>query len=385
MKIVYYLPKVILSRGMERITILKANYFAETFGYSVVLLTTEQRNHKPAYPISDKVTHLDLNVNFDDDNKLWKLITYPYKYFLFRKRLHKFINCFKPDIFVSTLWIWKELRVITHLKDGSKKVGELHSGTWNQRHRFFLKNPLVKFFKKWEFNIMVNNIKKLDKFVVLTHEEAELWTGLSNLTVIPNFITIPAPQQPSDVTSRRIVSVGAFSYEKGFDLLIDAWNIIAAKYPEWKLIIHGKGEQSPYMEQINRYRLNDAVVIDTSYVSDLSEIYRNGSIYVLSSRKEGMPLVMIEAMSCGLPVVSFACKTGPKDIISDGEDGFLVESENIRQLAEKIEYLIENEDIRKEMGRKALLKSNRYKIENIAGKWVQLFQSLVTGTDAKND
>ena len=104
---------------------------------------------------------------------------------------------------------------------------------------------------------------------------------------------------------------------------------------------------------------------------------QNSDLYVLSSRWEGFGMVLIEAMTSGVPPVSFACPCGPKDIIKDGEDGLLVENGNIEQLAEKICYLIENEDVRKEMGRKARINVERFKIENIAKQWDNLFHELI--------
>ena len=109
---------------------------------------------------------------------------------------------------------------------------------------------------------------------------------------------------------------------------------------------------------------------------DIIRNYCRSSIFVLSSRYEGFGMVITEAMSCGVPPVSFTCPCGPRDIIDDGKNGLLVENGNIEMLAEKICYLIENDEIRRKMGQQARIDVERFKIEQIAEQWKQLFESL---------
>ena len=182
------------------------------------------------------------------------------------------------------------------------------------------------------------------------------------------------PEQTSDCTAKEVIAVGRYAYQKGFDLLIETWRIVAQKHPDWNLRIYGGGDRSDFLALKDKYHL------DTLYLEeqtpDIIRNYCRSSIFVLSSRYEGFGMVITEAMSCGVPPVSFTCPCGPRDIIDDGKNGLLVENGNIEMLAEKICYLIENDEIRRKMGQQARIDVERFKIEQIAEQWKQLFESL---------
>jgi len=170
--------------------------------------------------------------------------------------------------------------------------------------------------------------------------------------------------------------VGRFYAQKGFDMLIEAWGIVAEKYPEWQLNIYGNGEFKDQLNaQIKEKGLTSSITLKDP-VSNIVDKYTESSAYVMSSRFEGFGMVLIEAMACGLPVISFDCPDGPSDIIKDGEDGLLVENGNISKLADSILKLIENEDLRIRMGQKARENVKRYNHDIIMQKWVELFHTL---------
>jgi glycosyltransferase involved in cell wall biosynthesis len=185
------------------------------------------------------------------------------------------------------------------------------------------------------------------------------------------------PDSTSNCTSKQVRAVGRYMPQKGFDRLIPAWKQISKKHPDWVLKIYGDGMRTSLQNQINELQLNSSCFLEPS-TPNIVDRYLESSIFVLSSRFEGFGMVITEAMACGVPPVSFACPCGPKDIIKDGEDGLLVENENIEQLTEKICYLIENEDVRKEMGKKARINVERFKVENIAKQWDDLFKDLLS-------
>lgn len=375
MKIAYYLPSLYAPGGLERIVTFKANYLAEHCeGYEVYIITSEQQKRPIHFALSPKVKHIDLDIAFDwpfNQSTISKLLKYPFRYHKFQKRLTRLLMEIHPDITLST--IRREVKFIHSIADGSKKVGEFHVTRYAYGvEKGRLLGKIIQ--KRWE-KALQKNLKKLDGFVVLTHEEAAFWPDLDNIHVIPNPI-ITQTDRISECSARQVIAVGRYVPQKGFDLLIEAWNIVTKKHPAWTLRIYGDGSlREPFQQRINELGMTDSCILEHT-VPNITDKYRESSIFVLSSRFEGFGMVITEAMACGVPPISFDCPCGPKDIIDDGKDGLLVENGSIEKLAEKIIYLIENETIRMDMGRQARINVQRFQMENIAKQWKGLFEEL---------
>ena len=223
---------------------------------------------------------------------------------------------------------------------------------------------------------MLHHLRKLDKFVVLTNEDRESWKELDNVISIPNPVSFKV-ERTSDLTAKRVLAVGRYDYVKGFDRLLRAWAIVEKKEPDWTLAIYGDGDHSSYE------KLRDDLGIDASRcqlhgaTSNIQEEYRASSIYVLTSRFEGLSMAMLEAISCGLPLVAFACPCGPRDVVEDGVNGYLVENGDIEMFAERLVAVMQDSEKLQQMGKAAQEKSNEYQIGNLAPKWKQLFEQLI--------
>lgn len=375
-KLVYCNPALNVSGGGERVLSVKANYFAEKLGYEVHVILTDGKEQSPFFSLSPSVKVHQLDINYDEYysplRRIWEFF---HKRYLHKKRLNEYLNIIQPDI--TIVMTRREVAFISEMTDGSVKIAENHID--KQRYLNSMNPHLAKYLPEWLKRKIrekiIRNLSRLDKFIVLTHEDREAWTELHNIEVIPNPITI-VPDGVSFCINKKVIAVGRYEYQKGFDLLLYAWKEVSAKYPDWELHIYGEGIMRDNLQQLLRsLELGKSCFLE-HHTSQIGRFYKDSSLFVLSSRFEGFGLVLVEAMAYGLPAVSFACPCGPKEIITEGIDGLLVERENVNELALKISYLIENESIRKEMGRQASMNIRRFGIEEIIPLWVQLFEKI---------
>ena len=321
MRIIYCLAGTFNSGGMERIVINKANWLAE-HGHEVSIITTEQNGRQNFFPLNEKVTRIDLDVMYSDTNSLGvvkKMISRKRLMRKHRKALNTVLLQNKPDIVVSTFG--NEVGFLPFIADGSRKVAEIHFSRWYrlQLNRKGIWRIIDKYLTYTDYRIL----KKFDRFICLTEEDKLNWGKLNNIEVIPNFIEDIAAQT-APLTAKSMIAVGRLSYQKGYERLVKAWKIVADKHPDWRLNIFGGGELKDDLESlIKNVDLNNYIKIHEPTAQILRE-YVNNSALVLSSRYEGLPMVLLEASSVGLPLISFTCQCGPKDIIMSGYNGCLL-------------------------------------------------------------
>jgi glycosyltransferase involved in cell wall biosynthesis len=215
------------------------------------------------------------------------------------------------------------------------------------------------------------------RIVVLTEDdrrtyERKFWA--QNVIVIANPVTINA-NEPSSLKDCRFLAVGRLSFEKGLDMLLDSWAATRCRHEGWSLRIVGSGLlEQEYKKQIERLGIGDSVEM-LPHTKDVERMYRDASVFVLSSRTEGLGLVLIEAAAMGLPAVSFDCEAGPRNIIEDGRTGILVSPENVTAMAAAMDEMATDEEKRVKMGSAALVHSRRFSLENIMSQWVDLLNN----------
>ena len=378
LKIVYLTPALYMAGGVERVLTLKANYFAEHFGYDITIILTEGKDKPLFYPISDKIKVVNLDINFEE---LWtcsfakKIFVYLKKQRQFKKALTKELMRLRPDITISLLR--REINFLNDIKDGSRKIGELHVNRANYRNFEANDSNCIKtLFAKFWMRSLVSNLKKLDRFVVLTEEDKSAWPELQNICVIPDPLSF-SPTQHSLLTEKRVIAVGRYVYQKGFDLLLQAWTIIEKQFPDWELVVFGDGNREPYEHQMKELGIDRKRCHLNGPTADIQKEYVNSSVFAFSSRFEGFGMVLVEAMACGLPVVSFACPCGPQDIVRNGEDGFLVANGNVDDLAQQLIKLMADDNLRTAFAHRAYQNVQRFNMEHIALRWKSLFESCV--------
>lgn len=376
LKLVYLTPALYMAGGVERVLTLKANYFAEHFGYDVTIILTEGKGKSPFYPLSDRIKVVNLDIGFE---QLWncsflkKIFVYLKKQRQYKKALTAELMELCPDITVSLLR--REINFLIGIKDGSKKIGELHVNRLNYRNFEANDTNFIKqlFAKLWMFSL-VKQLKRLDRFVVLTEEDMLAWPELQNVSVIPDPLSF-VPTAQSSLSVKRVIAVGRYVYQKGFDLLLQAWAKIERQCPDWMLVVYGDGDRAPYEQMMRNLGIDTSRCLLNGPTTDIQREYVNSSLFVFTSRFEGFGMVLVEAMACGLPVVSFACPCGPKDIVRDGEDGFLVENGNIDELVQQLMKLMVDHRLRTAFARHAQQNAQRFNIEQTALRWKSVFES----------
>ena len=180
----------------------------------------------------------------------------------------------------------------------------------------------------------------------------------------------------SPLHSKRVIAVGRYVYQKGFDLLLEAWAIVEKQCKDWELAIYGMGERTPYEQIIDEMKIDRSRCHLYGSTPDIKKEYLDSSLFVFSSRFEGFGMVLIEAMACGLPVISFDCPCGPKDIVSHGEDGLLVPSGDTDALADAMHKLMSDDVQRREMASKAIVNVRRFYLEKVAQRWKEFFNGI---------
>ena len=280
----------------------------------------------------------------------------------------------KPDIVISMFC--NDASFVPSIKDGSKKILEIHFSRFKRLQ--YGRKGLWRLADRWRYKTDARVVSRFDKFVVLTHEDKEYWGNLRNMCVIPNARTFEV-RQPAILETKKVIAVGRFNHQKGFERLIDAWAMVVREMPDWVLHIVGDGElRTELQQQIDYLNLSAHVILGRAE-KDMISVYKDASILAMSSYYEGLPMVLLEAQAVGLPIVSFDCKCGPKDVIEDGVDGFLVKEGNIEELAQKLLVLMQDANLRNQMGSAAYAHSERYSEERIMMQWIELFDEVVEG------
>lgn len=377
-KIVYCTPALYSAGGTERVVSVKANYFADVLGYDVTIIVTEGKNGNSFFSLSEKINVINLGLNFED---LWN-ITFVKKVFLYLKKQRKYKKLLtnellriRPDITITTLR--REINFINEIPDGSIKIGEQHLSRTNYRKidARFSKFYEISFFRWWKDRV-VTSLAKLDRLVVLTSDAASEWPELTNITMIPDPLPIKVNNH-STLSAKRVITIGRYSYEKGYDLLLRVWSIVEKKCTDWQLDIFAMGDPTPYVKIMDELSIDKKRCHLNSSVVDVESEYINSSILVQPSRTEGFGLVLVEAMACGLPVISFDCENGPRSIITEGEDGFLIDPYDVDSFAESLVQLMNDNELRYKMGEKGQRKSQLYQIDSVGRQWKQLFDEIM--------
>lgn len=364
--------------GAERVITDKANYLAKE-GHQLMLVSYEQGQHPLPYELHPSVQYKDLDCRFFTLSK-YSALMHLYHFFRLKKRLREnlrsVVHAFNPDVVVLAS-DWQTLMgVVVQTVSPIPVIAEFHNAYDHVMRKVGVANNTIRrLFTKLYYWQTLKNLSKCAQLVVLTESDAKSWRlHFDNVSVIPNPVTL-YPSVIDDIPKDpgRIIFVGRFNHEKRIDRLIDAFSMIADKYPDWHVDIFGDGnERSNLVRQISEMNLEGRIIIHEP-TNSIYEEYKRSEMLVLCSEHEAWSLVLVEAMSCGVPCVSMDCPNGPREIIKDKVTGFLTKNGDIDDLSSKIEWLILHEKERKEMGRNARISAESYKLSVVMKNWTDLY------------
>ena len=380
MKVIYCLPQLFMPGGIERICTIKANYFADILKWDVVIITAEQKNLPTYYKLSEKVRLIDLAIPYSSmlsQNLCSRIITKYHLQKLHKSKLEGILYSEHADIVVSTLT--HEVNFITEIKDGSKKVLEFHFCKGHKRKmanafHYDLITKIAYYAQCWrEENIIV---PRYDKFVVLTNEDLQLWRSItSNVKCIPNILPFENTET-AKLAAKRVIAVGRYDAQKRFDHLIRIWAKVSKKHPDWVLDIYGQGKDKEDLTKLITDLGCKSNIILHSPSHNIQQCYLDSSIFVMTSTYEGLPMTLLEANALGLPSICYDFTCGPKDVIENGVNGFIVREGDLDAFADRLDLLMSDDNLRINMGNKAYVLSKRFSIDVIMRKWVELFENL---------
>ena len=349
MTIVYVIEKMSGIGGMERIFADKINWLCKQSGIELTLLLIWKDAHPIRYAIDERVNIVKLEVPYVKGGLFYPLALYRY---------NQFIKKTKPDITVLSWVMGAFLGAYGH--HVGKIIYESHLAATMMKHR-------------WLINKMQYHV---DTVVTLTTHDTTNFIKAPRVLVIPNFTLLDPAVTPS-YESRHCVALGRFVYQKDYPRMIAIWKKVTESHPDWILDIFGDGEDRPIIEQcIKEAQLGNKVVLHGN-TQEVTKAYTSGSIYLMTSRMEGSPLVLIEAMTCGLPIVAFNCPYGPQEVIQHEKTGYLIPYDNDEAYIEALSGLMNNANLRIQMGNVAKTAVSQYSCEAIMQKWMNLFQELL--------
>lgn len=349
-KITFFIQQMYGSGGTERMLTLIANKLSED--YEVMIVSLFKTKSKPFYEINDKIKKIYMFDIERDKKYFWRILSC-IKEFLKDEPMDVFV-CTGMGMVIPTIFMSKNTKYIAweHFNCTRGKFGSLR---WLSR----------KIASKYANKIVLLTQKDMNLYQKKFKPQAEL-VQIYNPTQELNI------KSEYDLTNKKILSSGRLCYQKGFDMLIEIAEKVFAKHPDWQWDIYGDGPDKEKIEKLILHKNLIGKVNLMGRTDKMKELYSDYSMFVMTSRFEGFAMVNIEAHYAKLPIVSFNCNCGPDEIIQDGVNGYLIDCFDVDEMAEKINYLIENPDIRKNMSEMTMLDKEKLKMEKVIEKWKEI-------------
>ncbi len=342
MKVVLLIP-TLGAGGAERVFTLMANFWNQK-GFDVTVISLDSPSNPPFFQLDPQIKYHPLNLLKEEKSLVGKAIRTIKQIWLTRAKV-KMVN---PDVVIAQLDIAIFLAITSTVLSKVKSMA--YEGN----------NPYLNTTNKYlqQFNNFLYRFA--DRIILQTHQIARTFPQnlQKKISVIYNPITVPNAQLEENdylrnFQNKTVISVGRLEHQKGYDILLEAFQIFLNKNPGWKLVILGEGQLRPELENMCKDLGISENVKMPGREKHPFERLKDCSIYVLSSRFEGLPNALLEAMSMGLPVISTRCRFGPEEIISHQENGLLIPVEDPMALADALRQLAQNVEFCQSIGTKA--------------------------------
>jgi GalNAc-alpha-(1->4)-GalNAc-alpha-(1->3)-diNAcBac-PP-undecaprenol alpha-1,4-N-acetyl-D-galactosaminyltransferase len=357
MKIQFLVADLNLFGGGERVALNLADGFSKYFSYETEVVSIQKISEPLPFALPNNVSARSVGLDLHSANWAGKIYS----------RIRAFL-CVPDEVasdkanIVFGIGTFPNLILSVLGKSSVKRVGCEHS--WHGAPSFYWKVLRQILYPR------------LDALVTLTEAAKKDARGLnSKIHVIPNSSPFDNPPK-ANLYSNRILAIGRLDDGKGFDDLIKAFSIIAKKCPDWSVEIFGEGPSEPSLKkQVKALDLSNQIKINHP-TREIEKEYQNASFLALTSKHEGLPMVLIEALCFGLPAVAFDCSHGPREIIKDGETGFLVQLGNINQLVDRMSDLIFNAERREQMSENSLRHAKKFSQRSICQQWKDFIEDF---------
>ena len=374
LRLLYVESTMAIYGGMERVLTDKLNWLCDNIDCDICLLAVNQGSNPLAFSLHPKVEFHDLGI------MLYQVYRYTglkrireifRKKQLLKRKLSDYINDFSPHVIVCPRWEF--VPDIVKMCNNIPVVFESHISclayqfdNYDWVNRFRIRHSYCA-------------LKNVEMIISLTRRgDAKEWMKINpNVRVIPNVVHLNTTGSVSDCRSKSAIFVGRYCKQKDIWMLLQIWELVQQRHPDWTLhMFGGYGDQNDMLLSEIRKKKDLNIVIHQPTAS-IGDEYLKSSMLLMTSRFEPFGLVLPEAMSYGLPVVAFDCPYGPADIITDGVDGFLVKNRNAEEYANVVCRLMEDDSLRREIGKAGAKSAQRYSSDKVMPMWVDLFKSLV--------
>ncbi|PXY43457.1 glycosyltransferase family 4 protein [Flavobacterium hydrophilum] len=365
MKILYITSVVSTSGGVEKILAQKSDFFVENYNYQISIIYNEVLERHTFYKFNEKAKLNNLGLNK-------KSLFYIFK---FRKKVEELIDNYCPDIIVVSDNGLKGFLVPLLIKTKAPVLLEVHGSKAEIINR---KHSLLRFLKR-KMHLLIKSftITKFDQVIFLSEKSAAEW-NFYKAKIIPNSLCFE-PNVQSLLTAKVAIAIGRHSYEKGLDRLLPIWKEVSTQNPEWKLKIYGDfTEDTTFLKnEIDKLKLQDTVDLLLP-VKDIEKVYEEASVFLMTSRFEGFGMALLEAMSFGLPVVSFDCPIGPGNLIENNVDGILIPDNDSELYIKRLDFLIQNKELQNQLAENAVKKASAFSKTEIMNLWEELFKEVLS-------